>query len=205
VPRAGRTRAERPEGAAVATGSLRRRAQLLHVRPDLRIVLVRGNVDTRVRRALDPEGPDGLVMAAAGMKRLGLERHIAEYFPTDAMVPAVGQGAMAVEIRRGDRRLLQLLAAVDHRPTRQAVLAERAVLAALGGGCRVPMGAHASVSADGAALRLVAVVASLDGTRLIRAESEGAPSQPVRLGRRVVAQLRREGAGEILGQILGAG
>jgi hydroxymethylbilane synthase len=205
VTRDGRRLAELPEGARVATSSLRRRAQILHLRPDVRIVEIRGNVDTRVRRALDPEGPDALVLAAAGVKRLGLEHHISEYFPPDVIVPAVGQGAMAVEIRRGDRRLRRLLAAVDDPPTRQGVRAERALLAALGGGCQVPIGAHAIAAPDGATLRLVAVVVSLDGVQLVRAEGEGPATQPVRLGRRLAAELRQQGAGEILREILGVG
>lgn len=202
VTRDGRTLADLRDGASVATSSLRRRAQLLHARPDLRIVEIRGNVDTRVRKALDPAGPDGVVLAAAGMKRLGLERHIAEYFSTDVMVPAVGQGALAVEARADDRPLRRLLAAVDDHATRQAVRAERAVLAALGGGCQVPLGAHATVTADGETLRLVAVVASVDGTRLIRALAEGPISQPARLGRHVASELRRNGAAAILREIV---
>ncbi len=203
VTRSGRTLAELPEGARVATGSLRRRAQLLHLRPDLRIEEIRGNVDTRIRKALDPAGPDGVVLAAAGLRRLGLERHIVEYFPTDVMVPAVGQGALAVEIRAGDRRLRRLLAAVDDAATRQAVKAERALLVTLGGGCQVPLGAHAVLRDDGKTLRLVGVVASVDGKRLVRAEGEGPATQPVRLGRRVAGELVRQGAGAILEEIVG--
>ncbi len=204
VTRDGRTLAELREGARVATSSLRRRAQLLHLRPDLRIEEIRGNVDTRVRKVLDPAGPDGVVLAVAGLRRLELERYIAEYFPTDVMVPAAGQGALAVEVRRADRRLRRLLAAVDHRPTRQAVLAERALLVALGGGCELPLGAHATLSADGATLDLIAVVGSVDGVRLVRASGTGPATQPARLGRRVAAELRRGGAGAIIGEMLRA-
>lgn len=203
VSRDGRTLAQLPAGARVATSSLRRRTQLLHLRPDLRIVEMRGNVDTRVRKTLDSEGPDAAVLAAAGLLRLGLERYIAEYFAPDILVPAVGQGALAVETRRADRRLRRVLAAVNHVPTRQAVLAERALLAALGGGCQVPVGAHAIPSADGAMLHLTAVVASVDGTRLIRVDGQGPASQPARLGRHMAAELRHKGAGDILRRILG--
>lgn len=202
VSRDGRTLADLPAGARVATSSLRRRAQLLHLRPDLCIVEIRGNVDTRVRKTLDPEGPDAAVLAVAGLRRLGLERYVSEYFATDVIVPAVGQGALAVETRRSDRRLRRMLAAVSHAPTRQAVLAERALLSALGGGCQVPLGAHATVA--GATLHLTAVVASLDGTQLIRAEGAGPVSQPARLGRRLAVELRHKGAGAILRHILGA-
>jgi hydroxymethylbilane synthase len=204
VSRDGRALAELPSGARVATSSLRRRSQLLHLRPDLHIEEIRGNVDTRVRKVLDPNGPDAVVLAVAGLLRLGLERYIAEYLSTDVIVPAAGQGALAVEVRRADQRLRRLLAAVDHRPTRQAVLAERALLVALGGGCQLPLGAHATLSADGATLELVAVVGSIDGTRLVRARGTGPATQPARLGRRVAAELRRGGASAIIGEMLQA-
>jgi hydroxymethylbilane synthase len=191
-----------PEGATVATSSLRRRAQLLHSRPDLRIVEIRGNVDTRLRKALAPDGPDAIVLAAAGLVRLGLERHITEYLPVETLVPAVGQAALAVEVRAGDAHLRRVLRALDHPPTRRAVLAERAVLAALGGGCMVPVGAHATVAGDGAALRLVAVVAAPDGSRLIRVAREGPASRPVALGRAAARELRRLGAAEIVRAVL---
>jgi hydroxymethylbilane synthase len=162
-------------------------------------------VATRVRKALDPEGPDGVVLAAAGLRRLGLERHVAEYFTVESLVPAVGQGALAAEVRRADRRLRRLLALVDDPATRQAVMAERALLAYFGGGCQVPVGAHAIRSQDSATLRLISVVASVDGRRLIRAEGMGPASRPAALGRQVAAELRRQGAGEILRAILESG
>jgi hydroxymethylbilane synthase len=204
VTRDGRMLGDLPPGARVATGSLRRRAQLLHLRPDLRIEDIRGNVDTRIRKALAQDGPDGIVLAAAGVLRLGLERHIVEYFDTDVMVPAVGQGALAVEVRRADRALRRALRAVDDYATRQAVLAERAVLRSLGGGCQVPLGAHATVQPGGATLRVVAVVATPDGKRLIRAEGTGPVNQPARLGRRVAADMRAQGAPAIIMSVLGA-
>jgi hydroxymethylbilane synthase len=202
VSRSGLPLRELPRGATVATSSLRRRAQLLHARPDLRVVEVRGNVDTRLRKALAPDGPDAMVFAAAGLQRLDLEGHITEYLPVEVMVPAVGQGALAVEIRAHDLRARRLLRPLDHAPTRRAVTAERAVLATLGGGCQVPVGAHAIPSADGATLRLIAVVASPDGLRLIRAEREGQASRAAALGRRVARELLRQGAAEILSEIL---
>lgn len=198
VSRAGHTLASLPHGARVATSSLRRRAQLLHHRPDLRIEEIRGNVDTRVRKTLAEDGPDAAMLAVAGLRRLGLERRISEYLAVETMVPAVGQGALAVEVRRDDRRLRRLVAAVDDTPTRLAVRAERAVLAALGGGCQVPLGAHARLSADGATLDLIAVVASPDGRRYLRAAASGSAHQPARLGRRVAALLRRDGADDII-------
>lgn len=202
VSRAGLTLAELPRGATVATSSLRRRAQLLHARPDLRIVEIRGNVETRLRKALADDGPDATILAVAGMRRLGLESYITEYLPVEILVPAVGQGALAVEVRAGDARARRLLRRLDSPRTRRAIQAERAVLAALGGGCQVPLGAHAVISADGASLRLLAVVARPDGTRLLRAERTGPARRPVDLGRRVAADLRRQGADAILREVL---
>lgn len=187
-----------PRGACVATDSLRRRAQLLHLRPDLRVASIRGNVDTRVRKALDPDGPDAVVLAVAGLRRLGLEHVITQYFAPDELVPAVGQGSLAVEIRSTDLQLRRLLAAIDDRPSRLAARAERAVLAALGGGCRVPLGAHAVISQDGSSLELLAVVASPDGKHMLRTTVRGPATQPARLGRLAAAQLRRQGAARLL-------
>ncbi len=203
VSRTGLHLSELPHGATVATSSLRRRAQLLHLRPDLRIVEVRGNVDTRLRKALAVDGPDATILAVAGMQRLGLEQYITEYLPVEVMVPAVGQGALAVEIRARDLRARRLLRPLDHVVTRHAVVAERAVLATLGGGCQVPVGAHAIPSADGATLRLIAVVASVDGQRLIRVEREGQASRAATLGRQVGRELLRRGAADILREVLG--
>ncbi|MGH2485562.1 MAG: hydroxymethylbilane synthase, partial [Ktedonobacterales bacterium] len=187
-----------PHGAVVATSSLRRRAQLLHLRPDLRIVSIRGNVDTRLRKTLASDGPDATVLAVAGLNRLGLEAHITEYLPTGTLVPAVGQGALAVEARTSDTATLRLLRRIDDLPTRRSVTAERAVLATLGGGCQVPLGAHATLSPDGATLRLLAVVASLDGACIVRVEREGPANRPAALGREVARTLLRDGARAIL-------
>lgn len=204
VTRDGRRLADLPPGARVATSSLRRRAQILHLRPDLRIVDIRGNVDTRVRKTVAADGPDGAVLAVAGLKRLGLEHHITEYFPTDVLVPAVGQGALAAETRKGDRQLRRLLASVDDGPTRLCVTAERALLAHLGGGCLVPAGAHATLAADGTTIRLVAIVADPDGTRLLRADASGPAARPAALGRHVAVLLRRQGADAVLRGVMNA-
>ena len=203
VSRSGRRFAELPEGAVVATSSLRRRAQALHLRPDLRIVDIRGNVDTRLRKALAEDGPDAILLAAAGLHRLGLEGHITEYLPVEMMVPAVGQGALAIEVRASDQRARRLMHRLDSLATRRCITAERAVLATLGGGCQVPIGAHATIAADGATLRLIAIVATPDGKRLLRVEREGAVQRPVALGRQVARELMRQGAGEILRAVLG--
>lgn len=203
ISRHGLRLTELPVGAVVATSSLRRRAQVLHVRPDVRIEDIRGNVDTRLRKALAPNGPDAVILAVAGLRRLGLDGHITEILPVDVLTPAVGQGALAVEVRAGDRRMRRLLKSIDHPPTRQAVTAERAVLATLGGGCQVPLGAHAVVAPDGETLHLIAVVASLDGGRLIRVERDGPIRRPVTLGRSVARDLLRQGAAQILAEIVG--
>ena len=203
VSRHGLRLADLPRGATVATGSLRRRAQLLHLRPDLQIVNIRGNVDTRLRKTLATDGPDATVFAAAGLKRLGLESHVTEYLPTDTLVPAVGQGALAVEVRAADKATRRLVRAINDLATRRAATAERAVLETLGGGCQVPLGAHATTNADGQTLRLLAVVVSLDGKRLVRVEKTGPANRPVALGRDVARALLREGARDILAEILG--
>jgi len=204
VSRAGLRFADLPAGATVATSSLRRRAQLLHARPDLRIMEIRGNVDTRLRKTLAADGPDATILAAAGLRRLGLADYITELLPIELLTPATGQGALAIEVRADDHRARRLLRPLDHLPTRRAVTAERAVLATLGGGCRVPLGAHAVPTPDGASLRLLAVVASPDGRRLIRVERVGPAQRPVALGHQVARELLRQGAGAIMREALGS-
>ncbi len=203
VSREGLKLADLPKGATVATSSLRRRAQLLHLRPDLHIVEIRGNVDTRLRKTLSPDGPDATILAAAGMLRLGLADYITELLPIEVMTPATGQGALAIETRANDQHARRLLHQIDHLPTRRAVTAERAVLATLGGGCRTPLGAHATPLPDGKTLRLHAVIATPDGKRLLRIEREGAARRPAALGRQVARELLDMGAGEILRIALG--
>jgi hydroxymethylbilane synthase len=198
ISRSGRKLHDLPQGAYVATSSLRRQAQLLHRRPDLRIVPIRGNIDTRVRKALAADGPDALVVAAAGVHRLGLGELISEYFSCDVIVPAVGQGALAVETRTADARVRRLVMAIDHPPTRYAVTAERAVLLALNAGCLVPVGAHAAYDAPTATLHLQAIVARPDGRNLLRATRRGPAADPVALGRAVAQDLLVQGAAAIL-------
>ena len=190
-----------PRGAVVATSSLRRKAQLLHARPDLKIVNIRGNVDTRLRKTFAADGPDATILAYAGLARLGLEDRVTELLPVEIMVPAVGQGALAVEIRATDEDAHALLGAVDHQPTRECVLAERAVLATIGGGCFVPLGAHATLHDDGKTIRLIAVIASPDGSRLVRADRSGPASQPDQLGQAVASELLAGGARSILDEL----
>lgn len=192
--------ADLERGARVGTSSLRRAAQLRQVRPDLVIESIRGNVDTRLRK-LDEGQFQAILLAAAGLTRLGWSSRIAEMLPPDVMCPAVGQGALAIETRpSGDG--FQAVRLLDHAPTRSAVTAERAVLAALGGGCQVPIGAHATV--DGDSLSLRAIVIAPDGSRMTRDESTGPVEEAERLGRQMGESLLRSGADEILEQVYGA-
>jgi hydroxymethylbilane synthase len=188
----------------VGTSSLRRRAQLLAVRPDLEVADLRGNVDTRLRK-LHAGEYDALVLAAAGLARLGLEEHISQRLPLDVMLPAPAQGALAVECRAGDEALLELLRPIHHRPTWAAVSAERAFLSGLGGGCSVPVAAYAVERPQGAggdtALRLRGLVASLDGRQVLRVVGDGPPEEPERLGQRLAQEALARGASAILEDI----
>jgi hydroxymethylbilane synthase len=186
-------------GARVGTSSLRRAAQLRRLRPDLVIESVRGNLDTRVRK-LEEGQYDAIVLAAAGLKRLGWGEKIAEILPAPVMCPAVGQGALAIETAAaGQAAGRASCAALDHPPTRAAVTAERGVLAALGGGCQVPIGAHATVT-DGM-VHLLGVVISPDGADYVRAEAEGPVAEADRIGRELGATLLDSGARAILEKV----
>ena len=186
-----------PLGAKVGTSSFRRAAQLRQLRRDLVVESVRGNLDTRLRK-LDEGRYDAIVLAAAGLKRLGWSDRIAEVLAPEVMCPAVGQGALALESRETGAGK-DACAALDHAPTRAAVTAERAVLAALGGGCQVPIGAHATV--DDGRLHLVAIVASPDGAELVRAESQSSMADAAALGRDLGEELLNRGARRILNAV----
>lgn len=190
----GRRLADLPNGAKVGTSSLRRAAQLRQRRPDMVIESVRGNLDTRLRK-LDEGRYDAIVLASAGLKRLGWSGRIAELLPPGVMCPAVGQGALAIETREAGAGRAAC-AVLDDAATRFAVTAERGVLAALGGGCQVPIGAHAIVE-DGR-LRIQAVVVAPDGRDLVRGEHEGAASEAERIGSALGADLLERGARQIL-------
>jgi hydroxymethylbilane synthase len=187
------------KGAKVGTSSLRRAAQLRKMRPDLVIESVRGNLDTRVRK-LDEGQYDAIVLAAAGLKRLGWADRIAEVLDADRMCSAVGQGALAIETRT-DGAGFDACRALDHPATHAAVSAERGVLGALGGGCQVPIGAYATVSTG--RVKLMAIVASPDGTELIRGEEEGPAEEAARIGQRLGVELLNRGAAEILEAVYG--
>jgi hydroxymethylbilane synthase len=183
-----------PKGAKVGTSSLRRAAQLKALRPDLQIEMVRGNVETRLRKA--SEGLDAVVLAYAGLRRLGLAEHATYVFPPEEMLPAVAQGALALEARADDPDTMRRLAPLDHPETRVRVEAERGLLRRLEGGCQVPIAAHATVAGDRVTLR--ALVASLDGTKVIRGERSGPNGDARAMGVALAEDLLSRGAAEVL-------
>jgi hydroxymethylbilane synthase len=184
-----------PRGASVGTSSLRRSCLLKAARPDLTVVPLRGNVQTRLRKA-EELGLAGTVLAVAGLKRLGLEDRITEVLPLDLSLPAVGQGALALEARIADRVTRERAGALEHRPSRIAVDAERAFLARLEGGCTIPLGAHAVLDAGGVWLR--GFVGTPDGTELVRGERRGPIGSASDLGRALAEDLLARGADRIL-------
>jgi hydroxymethylbilane synthase len=182
-------------GARVGTGSLRRTAQLRARRPDLQIEDIRGNVDTRLRK-LDEGRYEAIVLASAGLRRLGWENRITEVFNPSVMCPAVGQGALAVETRDDGGMAFQIAKRLEHLASRTAVTAERAVLAALGGGCQAPIGSHAYL--DGETLIVIAVVVSPDGAQMVRRRTHASIADPVSVGRALAEQILSAGGKEIL-------
>jgi hydroxymethylbilane synthase len=189
-----------PNAGRVGTSSPRRRAQLLFLRPDLEVVTVRGNVETRLNQALEGR-LDAVVLAWAGLNRLGLERHVTQRLGPPEFLPAVGQGALGIECRRDDPAVLTLLEPLDHPATRRAIRAERATLAALEGGCTLPMAAWArDVEDDGPALALDAVVFDPDGRARVTVALVGPRDDPDDLGRRAARALLDQGATPLLGR-----
>jgi hydroxymethylbilane synthase len=197
----GRKLAELPAGARVGTSSLRRTAQLLALRPDLAVEPVRGNLDTRLRK-VDQGQYQAVMLAAAGLCRMGWQDRISEVLPPEAVCPAAGQGALALETREDGGAGREACLRLNHEPARIAVTAERAVLRALGGGCQVPIGAHAVVSSGG--LHLRAVVISPDGKTLIGRTAEGPAAGAEALGKALAEELLAAGAREILAAVYGA-
>ena len=187
-----------PEGEVVGTSSLRRLAQLKHLRSDLRVKDLRGNVDTRLRK-LDAGEYGAVILAAAGLRRLGFAQRISAPLSTTEMLPAVGQGALAIETRDDERALTDLLAPLDHDATRAACTAERALLRALGGGCQLPIAGHAVVS--GNHLRIEGLVAAPSGDAVIRDAQEGMASDAARVGEILAARLLERGADSLLSGI----
>ena len=188
-----------PRAAKVGTSSLRRQAQLKVKRPDLEVFPLRGNVDTRVRK-LEAGEYDAIILAAAGLNRLGKTQLVKQVLPAELMCPAAGQGALGIEIRRGDKATRELLRFLDDQAARRATTCERALLNKLGGGCQVPIGAFAEM-AEGK-LTLTAICASPDGTKLIREVQSG--SDPIELGERTGALILNRGGKEILAEVYGS-
>jgi hydroxymethylbilane synthase len=199
VSRSARTIQELPAGARVGTSSLRRSAQLKALRPDLRVEPLRGNIDTRLNK-LETEGLDAILLAAAGLRRMGWADRITAYLPAEQMLPAVGQGALAVECRAADAEALRLLALLNDPVTERAVRAERRFLGLLNGGCQVPIGAYAEAdsAAEGARITLTGMVAAPDGETLLRESASG--TDPERVGEQVAVALLARGAGRILAE-----
>ncbi|MGB6946442.1 MAG: hydroxymethylbilane synthase [Bryobacteraceae bacterium] len=197
--------ADLASGSRVGTGSLRRAAQLRALRPDLQIEDIRGNVDTRLRK-LDEGRYDAIVLASAGLRRLGWENRITELFDPGIMCPAVGQGALAVETRDDGGPEFQAAQQLNHAETRAAVTAERSVLASLGGGCQAPMGAHAFINKEhgGEMLFLLALIVSPDGVKLVRKEMQGPVADAAALGRTLGEELLANGGKQILDAVYGA-
>jgi hydroxymethylbilane synthase len=189
---------ELPKGARLGTSSLRREAQLKAMRPDLIVHPLRGNVDTRLRK-LESGEYDAIILASAGLNRLGKTELVRQIIPVESMCPAAGQGALAIEIRAGDQAFLDALAFLDDSGARAETDCERALLRKLGGGCQVPIGANAE--SRGGTLHLEAVVASPDGSLVLRESLAG--SDPVKLGELVADNLLRRGGAEILAEVYG--
>ena len=192
--------AELPVGAVVGTSSLRRRAQLLRVRPDLTIVDLRGNLDTRLAK-LDRGEVDAIVLAVAGLVRLGWGDRVTEILSPEACLPAVGQGALAIEAREDDAETLTMLSVLNDEKTRMAVTAERAFLGVMGGGCQVPVGVHA-VMVDDETVKLKAIIASLDGKTTVEGCEEGPAAQAAVIGEKLADRLLLEGGAVILQDIM---
>jgi hydroxymethylbilane synthase len=195
LSRRGETLEELAEGARVGTGSLRRTAWILRERPDLEVVPLRGNVPTRVGR-LEDGSMDAMLLAAAGLKRLEMDRHVSHYLDPTVFLPAPGQGIVAVQLREGDERTRRHVEALDHPETRAAALAERTFLARLGGGCLLPVGAYATL--DEGVLTLRGAVASVEGDEWVGSRVRGGGLQAESLGRTLADELLGDGAREIL-------
>ena len=187
-----------PTGSRIGTSSLRRQVQLLHRRPDLQIVPLRGNVETRLRK-LETLGLDAVVLAAAGLIRLGLQDRITERLQPELSLPAIGQGALAIEIREDDQRVASLVDQLDDRDTRLATASERAFLRRLGGSCVTPIAAFGQI--EGESLQLAGMVASLDGKRMVKQVRRGDAGAPEEVGHTLAEQLLAAGAEEILREI----
>ncbi len=200
ISRDGRLFKDLPRGARIGTSSLRRQSQLLHARPDFTIAMLRGNLDTRLRKLREGQF-DAIVLAAAGLRRLGWTHEVTEYLAPQISLPAIGQGALGIEGRQDDLFIGSLLNGLDHAPSKTAVLAERALLHRLQGGCQVPIAAHAIVA--GTRVRLEGLVSSVDGKDLIRDTVEGNVEDSESIGIQLGERLLERGGDKILRAIYG--
>ncbi|SNB47320.1 hydroxymethylbilane synthase [Geobacter sp. DSM 9736] len=190
--------ADLPKGARIGTSALRRQAQLLKVRPDLEMVIIRGNVETRIRK-LNDENLDAVILAAAGLKRLGFTESVTEYLPVDLSLPAIGQGALGIECRLDNEAVKETIAFFNHPDTAHAVRAERALLWRCEGGCQVPIAAHGEVV--GNQLKLTGFIASVDGKTSVKGTISGAAEECEKLGIALAEQLLKDGGHEILAEV----
>jgi hydroxymethylbilane synthase len=195
VSRGARKIEQMRKGAKIGTGSMRRSAQLLAMLPDLEIVSLRGNLDTRLKK-IDTENLDGVIVAAAGVKRMGLAGKITQYLPVEMMLPAVGQGALGLEIRADDNRLKELLTKINHVPTHTEITAERAFLRHLGGGCLLPIAALGKLSGD--RLSLEGLVAAPRGSNVIRDKVQGTAGEAEEMGKRLAEMIMEKGGKKLL-------
>jgi hydroxymethylbilane synthase len=195
VTRNGISLGDLPRGARIATGSIRRRSQLLNLRPDLNVTDLRGNIDTRLRK-LEEENLDAIIMARAALVRLGLDEVAYYTFSTDEMIPSVGQGAIGVQIRAGDKIIEDAVSCLVHLPTHQAVTAERAFLSELDSGCQFPVGAFANV--QGGTVKIIGFVGSKDGKSVVKESHTSGKEYPQNAGRELAVRLRDLGAADIL-------
>jgi hydroxymethylbilane synthase len=186
------------ENAVIATGSLRRKCQLLHVRPDIKIVELRGNVPTRIQKFLKSDW-DGIILARAGVERLKLQKYISSFISTEEILPAVGQGVLGIEINEENELVNEILQIIHDEPTYKAILAEREFLRTLKGGCQVPIGAFAQLKSNG--IYLDAMIGSIDGVLSFRKNMRGSKNDPEKLGRLLAKDFLKAGAGEILNEI----
>lgn len=187
-----------PDNARIGTSSLRRRAQLLTFRPDFKILDLRGNLDTRLKK-LETDDLDAIVVAHAGLRRLGYTGPVSQIIPFDIMLPAVGQGSLCIEIRKDDDRIHKIVSCINDAPTKTAVEAERALLAKLQGGCQVPIGAYAQI--HGSELHLEAIICTMDGDHAIRDNQSGPINQAAKIGDELAQRMLENGGKKILHEI----
>ncbi|MEW5954692.1 MAG: hydroxymethylbilane synthase [Bacillota bacterium] len=198
ISKEGLTLDQLPANAIIGTSSLRRRAQLLQYRPELKMETIRGNLPTRLAK-LKSQHLDAIILAFAGVHRLGLDNEIAQIIPYSICLPAVGQGSIGIEVRQGDREITSIISPLNDQPSQVAITAERSLMRELEGGCQVPVGALGTVEGD--ILALEGVVASLDGTSAVRSRVAGSAAEAEALGRKLAKKLLGLGAGEILKKV----